>query len=68
MKRVDLLEEAGARVGVARGTGRRWYLEDAFLGVVVVDHGEDFGVFLGRGDDAGDLVLAIDAVDAGVCR
>ena len=62
---VDLAEEVGAGVGIAEELADV-VLEDAFLWVVVVDHGEDFGVFLGRGDDAGDFVLAIDAMNAGV--
>ena len=33
-------------------------------GVVIIDEGEDFGVFVGVGDGAGDLVFAVDAVDA----
>src|ERR1700749_4834228 len=62
---VHLAKKVGARVGAGEELAYV-VLEDAILGVVVVDHGEDFGVFLGRGYDACDFVLAIDTVDAGV--
>ncbi len=61
---IDLVNEVGA----GRGAEEELFdvgLEDAFGGAVVVDHGEDFGIFAGGLDGVEDLVFAIDAVDAG---
>ncbi len=61
---IDLVNEVGARLGAEEelfDVG----LEDACDGAVVVDHREDFSVFAGGLDGAEDLVLAVDAVDAG---
>ncbi len=59
---VGLLDEAGAGVRVEK-EGLDGGLKGAIGGVVVVHQGEDFGVFLGGGDGAENLVFAVDGVD-----
>ena len=60
---VSLLDEVGAGGGVLEEVGDAKVVI-AIDGIEVVYKGEDFGVFVGVGDGAGDFVLAIDAVDS----